>query len=88
MATDSDNFENAVKDKTEEQVAEFEAHEKGVIGFVHQTLHKYPFFVPLIVMIVLLIKLTSPGPATYAQKRIGKGGRPGAGGSRLGAWRG
>ena len=37
MATDSDNFENAVKNKTEEQVAEFEAHEKGVIGFVHQT---------------------------------------------------
>jgi Undecaprenyl-phosphate galactose phosphotransferase WbaP len=31
---------------------------------------------PLIATIVLLIKLTSPGPATYAQKRIGKGGRP------------
>ena len=31
---------------------------------------------PLIATIVLAIKLTSRGPATYAQQRIGKGGRP------------
>ena len=55
MATDTDNYENALKDKSEEQVAEFDEHQKGVIGFVHQTLHKYPFFVPLIVMIVAVI---------------------------------
>lgn len=30
---------------------------------------------PLIAAIVLLIKLTSPGPALYAQRRIGKGNR-------------
>lgn len=31
---------------------------------------------PLIATIVLLIKITSPGPVFYSQKRIGKGSRP------------
>ena len=65
MATDSQNFEDAVKDKAEEEVAEFEAHEKGVIGFVHQTLHKYPFFVPLIVMILAIIIFGLINPNFY-----------------------
>jgi fructose transport system permease protein len=65
MATDTDNFETALKDKSDEQVAEFEAHEKGVIGFVHQTLHKYPFFVPLIVMIVAVIVFGLINPNFY-----------------------
>ena len=65
MATDSDNFENAVKDQAEEEVAEFEAHEKGVIGFVHQTLHKYPLFVPLIVMILAIIVFGLINPNFY-----------------------
>jgi len=65
MATDTDNFENALKDRSEEQVAEFEAHRKGVIGFVHQTLHKYPFFVPLIVMIVAVIVFGLINPNFY-----------------------
>jgi fructose transport system permease protein len=65
MTTDSDKFENAVKDKTEEQVVEFEAHEKGLIGFVHQTLHKYPFLVPLIVMIFAIIVFGLINPNFY-----------------------
>src|SRR5438477_11378905 len=31
---------------------------------------------PLIALAMILIKLTSPGPAIYTQTRIGKGGRP------------
>ena len=59
MAADMDNFEGAVKSNSEESVAEFEYHQKGVVGFVHENLHKYPFLVPLIVMIVAVAASTA-----------------------------
>jgi len=55
MAADTDTFENAVADKTTDSVAEFEQHQKGFIGLVHDNLHKYPFLVPLIVIICAII---------------------------------
>jgi lipopolysaccharide/colanic/teichoic acid biosynthesis glycosyltransferase len=33
-------------------------------------------FSPVMLVIALLIPVTSPGPAIYAQRRVGKGGRP------------
>ena len=51
--------------KTEEQVAEFEAHHKGVIGFVHDKLHKYPFLVPLVVLIAAVIVFGLLNPNFY-----------------------
>lgn len=65
MATDTDNFENTLKDKSEEAVAEFDGHEKGVVGFIHETLHKYPFFVPMIVMVVAIIVFGLINPNFY-----------------------
>jgi Undecaprenyl-phosphate galactose phosphotransferase WbaP len=40
-----------------------------------------PFLMPLVVMIMLVIKVTSPGPIFYGQERIGKNGR------RFRAWK-
>ena len=65
MATDTDGFEDVVKGKSEERVAEFEAHEKGLIGFIHEKLHKYPFLVPLVVMIVAVIAFGLINPNFY-----------------------
>ncbi len=65
MATDTDNFEDVVKSKTQEQVADFEDHEKGLVGFIHENLHKYPFLVPLIVMIVAVIIFGLINPNFY-----------------------
>ncbi|MCH2096169.1 MAG: ABC transporter permease [Cognatishimia sp.] len=65
MATNSDNFEDAIKSRSEESVADFDHHEKGVVGFIHETLHKYPFFVPLIVMIVAIIVFGLINPNFY-----------------------
>ena len=65
MATNSDNFEDAIKDRSEEAVADFDRHEKGVVGFIHETLHKYPFFVPLIVMILAIIVFGLINPNFY-----------------------
>lgn len=65
MATDTDNFEAAIRDKSEEAVADFDNHEKGVVGFIHETLHKYPFFVPLIVMVVAIIVFGLINPNFY-----------------------
>ena len=55
MAADKDNFEDAIRDKSEETVADFDSHEKGIVGFIHETLHKYPFFVPLMGMVLAII---------------------------------
>ena len=65
MATDTDNFEAAIKDKSEETVADFDSHEKGVVGFIHETLHRYPFFVPLTVMILAIIIFGLLNPNFY-----------------------
>jgi len=65
MATNSDNFEDAIKSRSEESVADFDHHEKGVVGFIHETLHKYPFLVPLIVMIVAIIVFGLINPNFY-----------------------
>ena len=65
MATNSDNFEDAIKDRSEEAVADFDRHEKGVVGFIHETLHKYPFFVPLIVMVLAIIVFGLINPNFY-----------------------
>ena len=65
MATNSDNFEDSIKSRSEEFVADFDHHEKGVVGFIHETLHKYPFFVPLIVMIVAIIVFGLINPNFY-----------------------
>ena len=65
MAADTDNFENALKDQSQDEVAEFDSHEKGVVGFIHETLHKYPFFVPLIVMIAAIIVFGLINPNFY-----------------------
>ena len=65
MATDTDNFENALKDKSEEQVAEFEPHHKGFVGFVHEKLHKYPFLVPFVVLIAAVIVFGLLNPNFY-----------------------
>lgn len=55
MAKDSDNFEAAIASKGAENVAEFEPQNKGLIGVLHDSLHKYPFLVPLIVIVVAII---------------------------------
>ena len=65
MASDTDNFENAVKGKAQEQVAEFEVHEKGFVGFIHENLHKYPFLVPLVVMVTAVIVFGLINPNFY-----------------------
>jgi fructose transport system permease protein len=65
MATDSDRYEDVVKDRSRDRVAEFEPHDKGVIGFIHDTLHKYPFLVPLIVMVVAVIVFGLINPNFY-----------------------
>jgi len=65
MATDSDSFEDVVMGKTEEQVAEFEPHHQGIIGFVHDKLHKYPFLVPLVVLIAAVIVFGLLNPNFY-----------------------
>lgn len=65
MAADKDNFEDAIRDKSEETVADFDSHEKGIVGFIHETLHKYPFFVPLIVMVLAIIVFGLLNPNFY-----------------------
>lgn len=65
MAADKDNFEDAIRDKSEETVADFDSHEKGIVGFIHETLHKYPFFVPLIVMVLAIIVFGVLNPNFY-----------------------
>ncbi len=65
MSADTDNFEQAASTRSEESVAEFEDHEKGLVGFVHEYLHKYPFLVPHIVMIVAVIIFGLINPNFY-----------------------
>ena len=55
MAADSDSFEDSVKTRAQEAVAEFDNHRSGFIGTVHGLLHKYPFLVPLVVIIGAII---------------------------------
>ena len=61
----SDNYEAAIAAKTDERVAEFESHEKGIVGFIHDKLHKYPFLVPLVVMIVAIVVFGLLNPNFY-----------------------
>ena len=34
------------------------------------------FFMPLIALAILAVRLSSPGPGIYRQRRVGRGGRP------------
>lgn len=65
MANSSDNFESAARSQVEETVAEFHGHEKGLVSFIHDSLHKYPFLVPLVVMIVAIIVFGLINPNFY-----------------------
>lgn len=65
MATDTDNFDEVVKGKAPDSIVEFEDHEKGIVGFIHENLHKYPFLVPLVVMIVAVIVFGLINPNFY-----------------------
>lgn len=55
MAAESDSYEDSVKARGEEAVAEFDGHPKGFVSTIHNLLHKYPFLVPLIVIIAAII---------------------------------
>ncbi len=65
VVADKDDFEQAVKSETPEQVADFDDHEKGPVKFLHDSLHKYPFLVPLVVMIVAIIVFGLINPDFY-----------------------
>ncbi len=65
MPTDADDFEEVVKTGAGEQVAEFEDEHKGLVGFIHDNLHKYPFLVPLVVMIAAVIVFGLLNPNFY-----------------------
>ena len=65
MPTDAEDYEEVIKAGAREQVAEFEAENKGVVGFIHDNLHKYPFLVPLIVMIAAVIVFGLLNPNFY-----------------------
>ena len=65
MASETDNFEEIVKGNSESQVAEFEGHDAGLIGKIHTALHKYPFLVPLVVIIVAIIVFGMINPNFY-----------------------
>lgn len=65
MSTDSDNFEDVVKGGPQGTVAEFDDHEKGLVGFVHKNLHRYPFLVPFIVMVTAVIVFGLINPNFY-----------------------
>ncbi|MCG6904196.1 MAG: ABC transporter permease [Rhodobacter sp.] len=65
MASESDNFESVVKERRQDKVAEFEEHNKGLVGFIHDMLHKYPFLVPLLVIIVAIIVFGILNPNFY-----------------------
>ncbi len=65
VTTNSDDFEQVVKSETTEQVADFDDHEKGPVRLLHDSLHKYPFLVPLVVMIVAIIVFGLINPNFY-----------------------
>jgi len=65
MSTESDNFEAAIKSKSEESVAEFDQRHKGFVAVLHEYLHKFPFLVPLVVMIVAVIAFGLINPNFY-----------------------
>ncbi len=65
MARNVDNFEDIVRQQGGDQVAAFDPGHKGVVGFIHDMLHKYPFLVPLIVMIVAVIVFGLINPNFY-----------------------
>ena len=65
MPTDAEDFEEVVKTGAREQVAEFEDENKGLVGIIHDNLHKYPFLVPLVVMIAAVIVFGLLNPNFY-----------------------
>ncbi len=65
MATGNQDFEDVVKGQSQERVAEFDDHQKGIIGIIHDLLHKYPFLVPFVVMIVAIIVFGILNPNFY-----------------------
>ncbi|WP_343080876.1 ABC transporter permease [Ostreiculturibacter nitratireducens] len=65
MAADTDRYEDVVKTRPTEQVAEFEEHGKGLMDFVHEKLHRYPFLVPLLVIIIAVIVFGLINPNFY-----------------------
>ena len=52
--TDSQSYEDVVKDKTETQFAQFDDEQKGLIGKVQHALHVNPALVPLIILVTAI----------------------------------
>lgn len=52
--TDSQSYEDVLKDKTETQFAQFEDEQKGLIGKVQHALHINPALVPLIILVTAI----------------------------------
>ena len=53
--SEADHFEDVVKARREEAVAEFKDDHKGFFGRVHGILHQTPAIVPLVVLVVAVI---------------------------------
>lgn len=65
MPDKNDGFETAVRRHTEDDLAEFDHVRDGVLNKVHSILHKYPFIVPLIVIILAIIVFGLINPNFY-----------------------
>lgn len=65
MPTDAEHFETSVKERREEKFAEFEDDHRGFVNTLHNLLHKYPFLVPLVVIIVAVIVFGLLNPNFY-----------------------
>jgi len=70
MASQTDNVDEVVKDRSAEQVASFEDHSKGVAGVIHDTFHKFPFLVPLIVMVAAVVIFGLINPNFYRMNTL------------------
>ena len=55
MTSQSDHYETSVRERREENIAEFEQRQHGVLGRFHHLLHTTPALVPLIVLVVSII---------------------------------
>jgi fructose transport system permease protein len=70
MASDTDKMDDVVKDRSSEQVAAFEHHSKGLVGVIHDTFHRFPFLVPLIVMVAAVVVFGLINPNFYRMNTL------------------